>query len=124
VGVVEADLPRRDDSRQWRALRRRLAELFRSRNRDQWCELLEGTDACFAPILDWDEAPKHPHNQARDVFIEIDGVTQPAPAPRFSRTPAAVRKNASRDGEDSAAILEEWGFGADEIESFSAAEVI
>jgi alpha-methylacyl-CoA racemase len=101
VGVIEADLPRRDDPRHWAELKRCFVGLFRSRNRDQWCELLEGTDACFAPILDWDEATTHPHNQARNVFIDIDGVTQPSPAPRFSRTPAAVKTNASRDGEDS-----------------------
>jgi alpha-methylacyl-CoA racemase len=124
VGVIEADLPRREDPRHWPELKRCFVGLFRSRNRDQWCELLEGTDACFAPILDWDEATTHPHNQARNVFIEIDGVTQPGPAPRFSRTPAAVQKNASRDGEDGALILEEWGFGADEIEGFRVAEVI
>ena len=66
----------------------RLVALFRSRTRDEWCALLEGTDACFAPVLSFDEAPAHPHNQARRAFVEVDGVVQPAPAPRFSATPA------------------------------------
>ena len=66
----------------------RLAELFRTRTREEWCALLEGTDACFAPVLSFDEAPSHPHNRARNAFIELDGVVQPAPAPRFSLTPA------------------------------------
>lgn len=76
------------DRAAWPQLRQKLAEIFATRTRDEWCALLEGTDACFAPVLDWDEAPQHPHNRARATFTELDGVTQPAPAPRFARTPA------------------------------------
>ena len=76
------------DRQAWPVLKLRLAEVIRTRTRDEWCALLEGTDACFAPVLDWDEAPEHPHNQARKTFTSLQGVLQPAPAPRFDRTPA------------------------------------
>lgn len=71
----------------WPLLKLRLADIFLTRTRDEWCALLEGTDACFAPVLDWDEAPRHAHNVARGTFVTLDGVVQPAPAPRFSGTP-------------------------------------
>jgi alpha-methylacyl-CoA racemase len=74
------------DRDQWPEAENRLAVLFRTRTRDEWCALLEGTDACFAPVLTTDEAPDHPHNAARGTYVEIDGILQPAPAPRFSRT--------------------------------------
>ncbi len=77
------------DRARWPLLKLRLADIFRTRTRDQWCELLEGTEACFAPVLDWDEAPQHAHNQARGSYLTVNGVVQPAPAPRFSRTPNA-----------------------------------
>ncbi len=88
-GIDDAAFDAQLDARGWPMLKLRLADLFRSRTRDEWCALLEGTDACFAPVLDWDEAPQHPHNRARETFVEVDGVIQPAPAPRFSRTPPA-----------------------------------
>ena len=77
------------DAARWPLLKLRLADVFRTRTRAEWCALLEGSDACFAPVLDWDEAPQHAHNQARETFVSLDGVVQPAPAPRFSRTPSA-----------------------------------
>ena len=76
---------------------------------------MEGTDVCFAPVLDLQEAPTHPHNVARQSFVEIDGVTQPAPAPRFSRTPSSVQAPAAIAGEHSEAILNDWGFNSSEI---------
>lgn len=79
------------DRAQWPAFKERLEALFRSRSRDAWCELLAGTDACFAPVLDWQEAPQHPHNRARGTFVETDGITQPQAAPRMSRTPGLAR---------------------------------
>lgn len=78
------------DAARWPLLKLRMTDLFRTRTRDEWCVLLEGSDACFAPVLDWDEAPAHPHNVARGTFIDVAGVMQPAPAPRFSRTPPAM----------------------------------
>ncbi|MFY9510104.1 MAG: CaiB/BaiF CoA-transferase family protein, partial [Rubrivivax sp.] len=79
-----------DDPARWADSKTRLAEIFETRTRAQWCDLLEGSDACFAPVLAPLEAPKHPHNQARSTFVDIGGVVQPAPAPRFSATPAAL----------------------------------
>jgi alpha-methylacyl-CoA racemase len=92
-----------------------MTALFLTRTRAEWCELLEGSDACFAPILDWDEAPQHPHNRARETFMEIDGVMQPAPAPRFSRTPAGVPKPPAEPGAHSDAVLRDWGVDAEVI---------
>jgi alpha-methylacyl-CoA racemase len=108
----------------WPELKERFAALFATRTRDEWCRLLEGTDVCFAPVLDLEEAPRHPHNAARRTFVEIDGVTQPAPAPRFSRTAPATPSAPSSPGEDSAAILAEWGFTRQSIEALRNSEVI
>lgn len=89
LGLSEdADFARQNDAAQWPALKVRLADIFRTRSRDEWCELMEDTDICFAPVLSLTEAPRHPHNAARKTFIEAGGVVQPAPAPRFSGTPA------------------------------------
>ena len=85
-GLDDPVFDKQMDAALWPELKERLAALFLTRSRDDWCALLEGSDACFAPVLNWDEAPKHPHNRARETFIEVDGVRQPAPAPRFSRT--------------------------------------
>jgi alpha-methylacyl-CoA racemase len=90
----------------WPAFKQRLAALFRTRSRDEWSKTLEGTDACFAPVLDWAEAPHHPHNVARGTFVEIDGVMQPAAAPRFSRTPGSAGPVVIGDA---AEVLRTWG---------------
>jgi len=95
------------DRARWPLLKLRLADVFKTRTRAQWCALLEGTDACFAPVLDWDEAPEHPHNRARETFVTLEGVVQPAPAPRFSRTPAA-RPTAGRQA-GAEELLRDWG---------------
>ncbi|MGH9058439.1 MAG: CaiB/BaiF CoA transferase family protein, partial [Acidimicrobiales bacterium] len=92
------ELPNPHDRSTWPAMKDRMTALIRTRTRDEWCALLEGTDACFAPVLGMDEAPTHPHLAARETFIDVEGVTQPAPAPRFSRTPATVARPPSRPG--------------------------
>ena len=97
------------DRSMWPELKTRLAARIAERTRAQWCEVMEGTDVCFAPVLDWDEAPLHPHNQARGAFVTRDGVVQPAPAPRFSATPGAVQ--ATRSGAAVEAALVDWGAG-------------
>jgi alpha-methylacyl-CoA racemase len=112
------------DVQTWPRLRARLAEIFRSRTRDAWCALLEGSDACFAPVLSMQEAPRHPHNVSRGVFVEIDGYPQPAPAPRFSRTPAAVPKPPPAIGAHTDDVLREAGFGAAEIKALRKAGAI
>jgi len=98
----------RDDA-DWDAESRALAAIFKQKTRDEWTALLEGTDACVAPVLTLGEAPAHPHMRARGVYHDEDGVVQPAPAPRFSRTPATVRRPASSAGADGRAALGRWG---------------
>lgn len=97
------------ESGQWPALRIKLEQLFRLRTRDQWCELLQDSDACFAPVLSMNEAPLHPHNIARKTFVESDGVVQPAPAPRFDRTTSQLPHKAPEIGCDSTKLLRELG---------------
>lgn len=104
-----------DDRAQWPARRRKLAARFAERTRDAWCALLEGSDACFAPVLDFDEAPQHRQHRERGAFVSVDGVTQPAAAPRFSRTPAGQPGSVAEPGMDSEAVLRDWGIGADTI---------
>jgi len=105
-------------------LRTKLEEIFKRRSRDQWCELLEGTDACFAPVLSMAEAPHHPHNVARQSFIEIDGVMQPAPTPRFSRTPAGRPTPPQELGQSTRAALADWGIAAERIAALLASGAV
>lgn len=112
------------DRARWPERRAKLEALFKTKTRDEWCQLLEGTDACVAGILDWDEAPQHPHNRARNTFVEIDGITQPAPAPRFSRTPGKIRSGPAQRGEHTDRILGEWGFNAEAIAELRQAGAI
>ncbi len=93
----------------WPALKDRLAAVFKTRTRDEWCALMEGTDICFAPVLSMTEATAHPHNIARGAFVTVDGVVQPAPAPRYSATPTATPRPSSSD--ETAAILAELAAG-------------
>ena len=113
--IDDPEFAKQNDKQHWASLRGKLEALFITQPRDHWCALLEGTDVCFAPVLDLQEAPTHPHNVARQSFVEIDGVTQPAPAPRFSRTPSSVQAPAAIAGEHSEAILNDWGFNSSEI---------
>lgn len=107
------------DSAQWPALKEKLAEVFRTRTRDQWCEIMEGTDVCFAPVLSLFEAPDHPHNRARGTFTDVEGLTQPSPSPRFSRTVPEIRGAARPAGADSAEILRSFGFSEAEIDELT-----
>lgn len=109
AGITDPDFKLQWDRARWPELKRRLAAHLETRSRDEWCALLEGSDACVAPILSMDEAPEHPHNRARGTFIELDGVIQPAPAPRFSRSvPAQPRPPVvGASGEE---VLTDWGF--------------
>jgi alpha-methylacyl-CoA racemase len=109
-GLDEVAFHDQRDPHGWQMLKYRLADVFRTKTRDEWCALMEGTDVCFAPVLDWDEAPRHAHNRARESFVQVAGVTQPAPAPRFSRTSTAVPAAPSTPGADGIAILQQWGF--------------
>jgi alpha-methylacyl-CoA racemase len=108
IEITDSVFAHQFEPRHWPELKRRLAAQFETRTRAQWTELLEGTDACFAPVLDMDEAPKHQHNVARNTFIEIEGVVQPAPAPRFSRTVPEVHRSAEGQNANLDDVLGGW----------------
>jgi alpha-methylacyl-CoA racemase len=112
------------DSNNWPALKKTFAEIFKTRTRSDWCKLLEGADVCFAPEISLDEAPHHPHHIARKSFVEVAGIVQPAPTPRFSRTPASVPMAAIEPGQDLKGALQPWGLSQDEIESLRSSGVV
>jgi alpha-methylacyl-CoA racemase len=109
------NLPQHDRER-WPEMRERFAQAFKSKTRDQWCAAFEGSDACFAPVLSWSEARRDVHNVARKSYVSIAGVEQPAPAPRFSRTPGQVGRAPPERGEGGRHALSEWGFASEEIQ--------
>ena len=112
------------DTGQWGDFRTELAEVFKTKTRDEWCDIMEGSDVCFAPVLSILEAPDHPHNRHRGTFVEVDGVTQPAPSPRFSRTTPAVSHAARTPGEDTRSVLGEIGLDADAISALESSGVV
>lgn len=124
VGLSDSDAEDREDRERWPALRARLVDTFRTRTRAEWCELLEGTDVCFAPVLSMSEAPTHPQNIARETFVTVDGVVQPAPAPRFSRTPGAIRSGPAPAGRHTLEVLHDWGVPGAIVEQLAADGVI
>jgi len=109
------DLPHQMDQNKWSEMRDRLRDVFRKKTRDEWCAIMEGTDVCFSPVLTMAEAPLHHHNKARETFILIDGVIQPAPAPRFSRTKTEIPCPPSEPGKHTDEALADWGFTTEEI---------
>mgnify|MGYP001829187905 FL=1 len=113
----DPDFERQYDREKWPALKRRFAEIFKTKTRAEWCELMEGTDICFAPVLDFDEAPRHPHNAARGTFTQVEGVTQPAPAPRFSATRSEIASGPPAVGQHTDLVLGELGCSVEQIES-------
>ena len=126
TGIRHDDLPSQHDRSGWPRLRARLAEAISTRTLDEWCvELADERDLCWAPVLRVDEAARHPHNAARGTFVEIDGVLQAAPVPRFSRTPGAITRPPAAAGEHSAEILTDWlGATEDKISRWSASGAI
>jgi alpha-methylacyl-CoA racemase len=124
MGLAGEDLPDQYDRDGWPRLRKRLAETFLTRSRAEWCSLLEGTGACFAPVLELAEAPDHPHNRTRSVFTEVGGVVHPAPAPRLSRTPGAIAGPAPRPGQHTTAALADWGVPAEDTQGLLATGVL
>jgi alpha-methylacyl-CoA racemase len=119
-----SDLPAQNDRSRWPEMRRRFAATFKGRTRDEWCRVFEGSDACFAPVLGWSEARRHPHSASRKAFVDVGGVAQPAPAPRFSRTPGAIRRPPPERGAGGRQALADWGFSAadvDQLESLGLA---
>jgi alpha-methylacyl-CoA racemase len=120
TGLEGKSLPGQLDRAKWSEMREVLRAVFKTKSRDEWCAIMEGTDVCFAPVLSMEEAPKHPHNKARETFVEIDGVIQPGPAPRFSRTKAEIQGPPAKPGQHSDAILADWGFTPEEIAKLRA----
>ena len=115
TGLEGEDLPHQMDRSQWEPLKERMAEIFRAKTRDEWCEIMEGSDICFAPVLSMGEAPDHPHMKHRGTFQDFEGVVQPAPAPRFSRTAPEITRRDAAAGEHTDEALSEWGFSPERI---------
>ena len=124
LGLAAEALPEQMDRSQWPMMRQKFTEIFKTKTRAEWCDIFEGTDVCFAPVLSFEEAPTHPHNQARGSFVEIEGVAQPGPTPRFSRTPTKTPSGPPPLGSDTQAGLKAWGFSAPEIEALMAKKAI
>jgi alpha-methylacyl-CoA racemase len=120
IGLAGEPLPQQMDRARWPELKQRLAARFKEKTRAEWCALLEGSDACFAPVLSMSEALDHPHMRARATFTEVGGVAQPAPAPRFSRSTPEAPRPPSHPGADTQAGLERWGLTAERIASLRA----
>lgn len=117
LGLDDAKWDAQQTRVDWPDRKADLAEIFKTKTRDEWCEIIEGSDVCFAPVLSIEEAPKHPHNVARGTFTDVAGVTQPGPAPRFSRTEAKIPRPAAHAGQHSDELLAEFGFDDSEIAS-------
>ena len=124
TGLEREELPRQNDRTAWPSLTEKLAAIFRTKTRAEWDALLEGSDICYAPVLNMQEAAKHPHNQARETFVEVEGVPQPAPAPRFSRTPSAIQRPPASPGEHTEEALRDWGFDAAQLDRLRGHGVI
>ncbi len=121
LGLDPDEIPDRMDRARWPEHKARLVELFRTKTRDEWCDLMEGSDVCFAPVLSMAEAPEHPHNVKRGTFVEIEGVVQPGPAPRFSRTPGEVQGPVPEPGQHTDEVLADWGWSPDRLAELRAA---
>ena len=115
AGLSEEDFGDQGNRDKWPEMKEKLTTIMKTKTQAEWCSLMEGTDVCFAPVLNFMDAPNHPANVARNAYIELDGMTQPAPAPRFSRTPSQVRHGGRDVGEDTNAVLTDMGFGEQEL---------
>lgn len=124
TGLEGADLPAQMNPAKWPELRATLAAVFKSKSRGQWCDIMEGSDVCFAPVLSMSEAPDHPHNAARGTFVDYDGVVQPGPAPRFSRTASEIQSPPASPGQHTEAALLDWGVSAGKIAELKSAGII
>jgi alpha-methylacyl-CoA racemase len=121
TGITDPAFAAQMDRSAWDGLREKLGAVIATKTRDEWDAIMGGTDVCFAPVLDLDEAPKHPHNVERQTFVEVAGVIQPAPAPRFSATPGAIQGPPPAIGGHDAEALGDWGFSSADIEALRAA---
>ncbi len=124
LGLADEELAGQMDRSQWPALKARLAGIFKTKSRDEWCEIFEGSDACFAPVLKMSEVHEHPHNRARGTFVDRNGARQPRPAPRFSRTPGEIGLAPAEDGAHTDEILREVGYAEGEIRDLRTAKAV
>jgi alpha-methylacyl-CoA racemase len=123
-GLEGQEMPRQMDRKAWPDLKEKFSALFKAKTRDEWCKIMEGSDICFAPVLSMAEAPNHPHNQQRGTFVEVEGVVQPGPAPRFSRTPSKIQRPPAKPGEHTEEALREWGFSAADLDKLRGSGAI
>ena len=124
LGLDPSSLPQQNDMKRWPEMAIRFAEVFKTRTRDEWTAIFEGKDACVAPVLELNEVGKHPHNQERELLISIDGVPQPAPAPRLSRTPGRAVKAGGPKGSNTLEILTELRYPKEEVENLFEQEIV
>jgi len=120
TGITDPQFQHQMSREEWPQLREKLAAVIKTKTQAQWCAIMDATDVCFAPVLTMDEAPSHPHNAARQTFVEVAGVTQPAPAPRFSATPGAIQGPPPKIGGHNDEALADWGFSASAIDALKA----
>ncbi len=124
TGITDPDFQAQMDRSKWPALKAKIAAVLKTKTRAEWDALMEGTDVCYAPVLSLSEAPGHPHNKARQTFLEIDGVVQPAPAPRFSRTVPKVQGPVPEAGQHNEQVLADWGFASADIAALKSSGAI
>ncbi|HEY8123483.1 MAG TPA: CaiB/BaiF CoA-transferase family protein [Myxococcota bacterium] len=124
TGLDKETLPHQMDRSQWRPMKQRLTALFKTKTRDEWCALMEGSDVCFAPVLTIPEAYAHPHNIARKTFVDVAGVTQPGPSPRFSRTPGEIKRPPPHPGQHTTEALADWGIAGEDVAKLRNAKAI
>jgi alpha-methylacyl-CoA racemase len=124
TGLDKQTLPNQMDRSQWPAMKQRLTALFKTKTRDEWCALMEGSDVCFAPVLTIPEAYEHPHNIARGTFVDVAGVKQPGPSPRFSRTPGEIKRPPPHPGQHTAEVLAAWGIPGEDVAKLRNAKAI
>jgi alpha-methylacyl-CoA racemase len=124
AGIEDPEFKNQLDFTKWPALKEKISRIVKKKTRDAWCAVMEGTDVCFAPVLSLEEAPEHPHIKQRRTYTEIEGVLQPSPAPRFSRTVPQIKNPPPNPGQDTEAVLAEFGFNTAEIQTLKAAKAI
>jgi alpha-methylacyl-CoA racemase len=124
TGITDPTFQAQMNPQAWPALRAKLAAVIATKTRDEWCAIMDGADVCFAPVLSLSEAPAHPHNVARETFVTIDGVVQPAPAPRFSVTPGAIQSPPRAPGADTDSVLADWGLAKADIAGLKSKAVL
>jgi alpha-methylacyl-CoA racemase len=124
TGLKGQELPAQHDRAKWPEMKKKFTDIFKTKTRDEWCAIMEGTDICFAPVLTMNEAPHHHHAKARKGYVDVSGFMQPAPAPRFSRTPGSVKGPAPKRGVHTEEVLRDNGFSAGEIKELAGSGVI